>query len=70
MFHKKKKNIQRRYKYLVLGRDRFYFVKKNKKSDSTKKFSETDTNMLEILIDNIFAMFDRRVFQHSRHIYG
>ena len=26
----KKKNGQRRYKYLVLGRDRSYFVKKNK----------------------------------------
>jgi hypothetical protein len=36
-----KKNGQRRYKYLVLGRDRSYFVKHH--SDSTKKFSETDT---------------------------
>jgi hypothetical protein len=34
-----KKNGQRRYKYLVLGRDRSYFVKHH--SDSTKKFSET-----------------------------
>ena len=34
-----KKNGQRRYKYLVLGRDRCYFVKHH--SDSTKKFSET-----------------------------
>jgi hypothetical protein len=33
------KNGQRRYKYLVLGRDRYYFVKHH--SDSTKKFSET-----------------------------
>ena len=33
------KNGQRRYKYLVLGRDRCYFVKHH--SDSTKKFSET-----------------------------
>ena len=44
-----KKNGQRRYKYLVLGRDRPYFVKKTHKkhSDSTKKFSETDIiNML------------------------
>ena len=44
-----KKNGQRRYKYLVLGRDRSYFVKHH--SDSTKKFSETDIiNMLEFLI--------------------
>jgi hypothetical protein len=59
-----KKNGQRRYKYLVLGRDRSYFVKKH--SDSTKKFSETDIiNMLEFLIDNIFAMFGGRIFQQT-----
>jgi hypothetical protein len=35
-------------------------------SDSTKKFSETDIfNMLEFLIDNIFAMFGGRVFQQT-----
>jgi hypothetical protein len=46
-----KKNGQRRYKYLVLGRDRSYFIKHH--SDSTKKFSETNIfNMLELLIDN------------------
>ena len=45
-----KKNDQGRYKYLLLGRDRSYFVKKNQ-SDSTKKFTETDIiNMLEFLI--------------------
>jgi hypothetical protein len=44
-----KRNDQRRYKYLVLGMDRSYFVKMH--SDSTKKFSETDIiNMLEFLI--------------------
>jgi len=59
-----KKNDQRRYKYLVLGRDKSYFVKHQ--SDSTKKFSETDIfNMLELLIDNIFAMFGGRVFQKT-----
>jgi hypothetical protein len=58
-----KKNGQRRYKYLVLGRDRSYFVKK-KHSNSTKKFSETDIiNLLEFLIDNIFVIFGGRVFQ-------
>ena len=48
-----------RYKYLVLGRGKFYFVKH---SDSTKKFSETDIiKMFEFLIDNIFIMFGRCV---------
>ena len=50
-----KKNGQRRYKYLVLWRDRSYFVENH--SDSTRKFSETDINMLEFLIDNIFVIF-------------
>ena len=47
------------------GRDRSYFVK-NKYSDSTKKFSETDIiNMLEFLIDNIYVIFYGRVFQQT-----
>ena len=59
-----KKNGQCRYKYLVLGRDRSYFVKHY--SDSTKKLSEADIfNMVEFLMDNIFAMFGGRVFQHT-----
>ena len=46
----------------MLGRDRSYFVRHH--SDSTKKFSETDIfNMLEFLIDNIFAMLCGRLFQ-------
>ena len=50
VFHRK----ERRYKYLVLERDIFYFAKKH--SDSTKK--KTDIiNMLEFLVDNIFAIF-------------
>jgi hypothetical protein len=50
-----KRNYQRSYNYLVLGKDRTYFVKKIP-TDSTKKFSETDIiNMLEVLIDNIFV---------------
>jgi hypothetical protein len=57
-----KNNCQRRYKYLV--RDMSYFVKHH--SDSTKKFSEIDIfNMLEFLIDHIFAMFGGRVFQQT-----
>ena len=64
-----KKNGQRRYKYLVLGRDGYYFVKKTH-SDSTKKFSETDIiNMLEFLIDNIFVMLGGRVFQQTVSIH-
>ena len=48
----------------MLGRDRSYFVKHH--SDSTKKFSETDIfNMLEFLIDTIFAMFGECVFQQT-----
>jgi hypothetical protein len=62
-----KKNGQRRNKYLVLGRDISYFVKKKKKHfDSTKEFSETDIiNMLEFFIDNIFLIFGGRVFQQT-----
>jgi hypothetical protein len=38
-----RKKIQRRYKYIVFGKDKSYFVKKNKKhSDSAKRFFETD----------------------------
>jgi len=59
-----KQNGQRRYEYLVLGRNRSYFVKFH--SDSSKKFSETDIfNMLEFLIYNIFVMFGGRVFQQT-----
>ena len=60
-----KKNGQRRYKYLVLGRDKSYFVKHH--SDSTKQFSDI-FNMLEFLIDNIFVMFGGRVFQQTAGI--
>ena len=49
-----KTNGQRRYKYLVLGRDRSYLGEK-KHSDFTKKFSETDIiNMREFLIVDVF----------------
>jgi hypothetical protein len=56
-----KKNGQHRYKCLVLGRDRSYFVKIH--SDSSKEFSETDIiNMLE---PSIFVIFGGRVFQRT-----
>ena len=39
---------------------------KKKHSDSNEEFSETDIiNILEFLIDNIFAMFDGCVFQQT-----
>jgi hypothetical protein len=45
-----------------------YFVKND--SDSTKKFSETDMiNMLEFVIDNIFAMLGgRTIYSSSRRL--
>jgi len=52
----------------VLGRDRPYFV--NHHSASTKAFSETGIiNMLEFLIDNIFAMFGGRAFPQTVDIH-
>ena len=52
--------------YLVLGRDKSYFVKGH--SDSTRNLSETDIiKTLEFLIDHIFAILGGRVFQQ---IYG
>ena len=48
----------------MLGRYISHFVEHH--SDSTKTFSETDIlNMLECLIDHIFAMFSGRVFQQT-----
>ena len=59
-----KRNGQRRYRYLVVGRDISYFVKNP--LEFCQKFSETDIiNMLEVLIDNIFGMYDGRVLQQA-----
>ena len=59
-----KKSGERRYKYLVIGRNKSYFVKNH--SDSDKKFSENDIiRMLEFLIDNIFVMFGGQLFQQT-----
>ena len=53
LFHR---NGNRRYKYLVLGREGPYFVKEY--SDSKNKYTEDDIiNMLEFLVDNIFVVF-------------
>ena len=56
------KNGNRRYKFLVLGREGPYFVKE--RSDSKNKYTEDDIiNMLEFLVDNIFVVFGGKVFQ-------
>ena len=61
-FHKK--NGDRRYKFLVLGRKEAYFVKND--TESTKKFTEIKMiEMLNFLIDNIFVTFGGLVFQQS-----
>ena len=55
-------NWNRRYKFLVLGREGPYFVKEH--SDSKNKYTEDDIiNMLEFLVDNIFVVFGGKVFQ-------
>ena len=56
------KNGNRRYKFLVLGREGPYFVKEH--SDSKNKYTEDYIiNMLEFLVDNIFVVFGGKVFQ-------
>ena len=52
----------RRYDILVLGREGPYFVKEH--FDSKNKYTEAEMiNMLEFLVDNIFVVFGRKVFQ-------
>ena len=56
------KNGNRRYKYLVLGREGPYFVKEH--SDLNNKYIEEDIiKMLEFLVNNIFVVFAGKVFQ-------
>ena len=56
-----KKNDLHRYKYHVVGWDKYYFVKNY--SDSTKMLSETDIiQIFELLPDYRFAMFGGHVF--------
>ena len=64
------KNGNRRYKFLVLGREGPYFVKEH--SNSKNKYTEDDIiNMLEFLVDNIFRGFRRKGFPtDSRHSNG
>ena len=59
-----KKNGERRYKYLVVGRENAYFVRNY--TESSRKYTENDiVNMLDFLIDNIFVEFGGRVFQQT-----
>jgi hypothetical protein len=52
-----KKNGQPRYKYIVLGRDSSWFVKKTKTIWLYQKVLwKWITNILEVLIDSIFVM--------------
>ena len=61
------KNGNRRYKYLVLGREGPYFVRDH--SDSKNKCTEEDIiRMLEFLVDNIFVVFAGKVFQQINGI--
>ena len=56
------KTGNRRYKFLVLGREGPHFVKEH--SDSKNKYTEDDiVYMLEFLVDNIFVVFGEKVFQ-------
>ena len=54
-------NGNRRYKYLVLGREGPYFVREH--SDSKSKYAEDIIRMLEFLVDNIFVVVAGKVFQ-------
>jgi hypothetical protein len=51
------KNGQQRYKYLVLGWDKFYFVEKH--SDSTKTISQTDIIKMIRMFHLKHGMFGR-----------
>jgi len=46
------KNGEQRYQYLVIGRDKSYFVKSHSKSNNELKQDEI-IKMLDFLIDNI-----------------
>ena len=56
------KNGNCRYKFLVLGHEGPYFVKED--SDSKNKYTEDDIiNEFQFLVDNIFVVFEGKVFQ-------
>ena len=60
-------NRDRRYQYLVIGRDKYYSVNSNSKCNNIYKQDEF-IQMLNILIDSIFLLFDGLVFQQTNCI--
>jgi hypothetical protein len=52
------------YQYLVIGRDKSYFVNSHSKTNNKYKQDEI-IQMLDFLIDNIFVLFGGRVFQQT-----
>ena len=63
------KNENRRYKYLVLGREGPHFVKGH--SDSKSKYTEEDIiRMLRLLADTIFMVFQDGFPTDNRHSHG
>ena len=59
-----KKNGDQRYQYLVISRDKSYFVISHYKSNNKYKQDEI-IQMLDFLIDNIFVLFGERVLQQT-----
>ena len=58
------KNGTRRYQYIVVKKNKAYFVKEH--TDAKVKFDENDIiNMINFLIDNIFVQFGGQVFQQT-----
>ena len=58
------KNGEQIYHYLVIGRDKSYFVKSHSKSNNKYKLEDI-IQILDFLIDNIFVLFGGRVFQQT-----
>jgi hypothetical protein len=59
------KEVRRtRYQYLVIGRDKSYFVKTHSKSNDKNKEDEI-IHRLDLLIDNMFVVFVGHVFQQT-----
>ena len=57
-----RKNGEQTYQYLVIDRDKSYFVKSLSLSNNKYKQDEI-IQMLDFLIDNIFVLFGGHVFQ-------
>jgi hypothetical protein len=61
-------NGQRRYKYLVLGRDKSYFVNKNKKTLILPKRSRKRCNQNAIFVLRTHVMLGGHVFNRQSYI--